>query len=215
MFWENWRGGQCCIQKKLGTFSAGGLVYFPQYQQKSIDLYYFAHFQSFLFSCIRCSSFEQNTRKLIVYLRNLQENNIFFFSSSFFWVLITCECYHFQSGCDPEGNLPRRTLWLLLNIMYILLYLKLCSRPFLWLKDFCFSKKVKKCSRKLLVYSKISICDFPMLNYHDSMCSFIKCTMISMIYSNLLQSSQQAADHLKKQCNSIATSSRSHINLME
>ena len=37
---------------------------------------FFSHFQSLLFSCIRCS-FEQNTRKLFVYLRNESENNIF------------------------------------------------------------------------------------------------------------------------------------------
>ena len=56
------------------------------------------------FSCVRCS-FEQNTRKLLVYLRNLSENkNSFFliqFWGHFFWVPITFECYHFQSGCNP------------------------------------------------------------------------------------------------------------------
>ena len=36
------------------------------------------------FSCIRCS-FEQNTRKLVVYLRNLSDNNNFLFLFFIFW----------------------------------------------------------------------------------------------------------------------------------
>ena len=55
------------------------------------------------FSCIRCS-FEQNTRKLLAYLRNLSENkNSFLLNSGDFFlgVPITFECYHFQSGCNP------------------------------------------------------------------------------------------------------------------
>ena len=36
---------QCCIQKRFGDKdSSGGLVYFPQYQQDFIDLYYFGNF---------------------------------------------------------------------------------------------------------------------------------------------------------------------------
>ena len=58
-----------------------------------------------LFSCISCS-FEQNTMKLIVYLRKLSENSnflfIFFIFGEIFLVPITFERYHFQSGCSPE-----------------------------------------------------------------------------------------------------------------
>ena len=81
------------------TFSAGG----PQYQQNFIDLYHFAHFQPLLFSSIRCSV-EQNIRKLIVYCKNLSENNnfmfLFFIFGDIFWASMF-ERYHFQSGCDP------------------------------------------------------------------------------------------------------------------
>ena len=51
-----------------------------------------------LFSCMTCS-FEQSTRKLIVYLRNLSENNNSLFRFcvliTFFWAPITFERYHF------------------------------------------------------------------------------------------------------------------------
>ena len=59
---------------------------------------YFTHFQPLLFSCIRCS-FEQNTRNLIVYLRNLSENYflfLFFIFEVIFWAPKTIECYHFH-----------------------------------------------------------------------------------------------------------------------
>ena len=91
---------QCCIPKKFGD-SPEGLVYFLQYQQNYVDLYCFAHFQPLLFSCIRCY-YEQNTRKPIVYLRNLSDNNNFVFPffifGDIFWAPITFERYHFQSG---------------------------------------------------------------------------------------------------------------------
>ena len=73
------------------TISAGSLVYLPQYQQNFITAYCFSQFSSLLVSCISCT-FEQITKKLIVYLRNL---SIFFLSSlilgTFFWALITFE----------------------------------------------------------------------------------------------------------------------------
>lgn len=65
------------------AFSAGRLVYFPRRQQNVIDLYYFKHFLPLLFSCIRCS-FEQNTRRLIVYLRD-QKTTFSFFFLLHFW----------------------------------------------------------------------------------------------------------------------------------
>ena len=85
------------------AFSAGRLVYFPRRQQNVIDLYYFKHFLPLLFSCIRCS-FEQNTRRLIVYLRDQKTTFSFFFYCIFgdiLWAPITLERYHFHSGCDP------------------------------------------------------------------------------------------------------------------
>ena len=93
-------------RRNLATaFSAGGLVCFPQYQQNFIDLFYFAQFLPLLFSCIRFS-FEQNTRKLIVYLRYLPNNNNFLFLflifRDIFWGPITFERYRFQSGCDSD-----------------------------------------------------------------------------------------------------------------
>ena len=39
-----------------------------------MDLHCFVHFHPILFSCIRCR-FEQNTRQLVDYLRNLSDNN--------------------------------------------------------------------------------------------------------------------------------------------
>ena len=65
------------------------LVYFPQYHQIFIDLYCFSHFQPLLLGCMRCS-FEQNIRKLIVYLRNLSGNIffLFFIFRGFFWAPI-------------------------------------------------------------------------------------------------------------------------------
>ena len=58
-------------------------------------------FNHCLFSCLRCS-FEQNTRELIAYLRNLSENNnflfLFFIFGAFSWVAVMLE--RFQSGCD-------------------------------------------------------------------------------------------------------------------
>ena len=48
-----------------------------------------------------------NTEKVFIYLRNLSDS-IFFFSYSFlatfFWVPITFERYHFQSGYDPDSQ---------------------------------------------------------------------------------------------------------------
>ena len=70
----------------------------PQYQQTFIDSY-FAHFEQLHFSCIRCS-FEQNTKKLMIYLRSLSDKNNFLFLFIFgdiVWVPITFECYHFWS----------------------------------------------------------------------------------------------------------------------
>ena len=72
------------------SFSAVGLVFFLQCQPNVIDLYCFAH-------CLRCS-FEQNTRKLIVYLSDT--NNflfLLFIFGTFFWALIMFENCHFQS----------------------------------------------------------------------------------------------------------------------
>ena len=68
---------QCHIQKKFGDniFSRGsGLL-----SSITAKFYLFILFFTLLatFSCVRCS-FEQNTRKLIVYLRNLSDSNIFF-----------------------------------------------------------------------------------------------------------------------------------------
>ena len=54
------------------TLSAGGLVYFPQYQQNFIDFYCFSHFQP-----------------------------LFLAVEDFFWAHITFERYHFQFGYDP------------------------------------------------------------------------------------------------------------------
>ena len=39
-------------RRNLGTFSAGGLIYFPPYQQNFIDLYYFAHLLSHFFLAV-------------------------------------------------------------------------------------------------------------------------------------------------------------------
>ena len=69
---------QCHIQKKFGDniFSRGsGLL-----SSITAKFYWFILFCTLLatFSCVRCS-FEQNTRKLIVYLRNLSANNNFLF----------------------------------------------------------------------------------------------------------------------------------------
>ena len=118
------------FKRNLGTtFSVKDLVYFPQDQQSFNYLYYFPHVHPFLFSCISCFC-EQNTGKLIIYLRNLSEKPIFFFSSSFletfFWAPIQIELYHFQSKCDPsmsssiisifsEPSLPMR-LWSRYNL---------------------------------------------------------------------------------------------------
>ena len=66
---------QGCIQKKFwgNVFSWGsGLLSIPAKPYWFI-LFCFA----LLFSCIRCS-FEENTRKLIVYLRNLSDHNFLF-----------------------------------------------------------------------------------------------------------------------------------------
>ena len=60
---------------------------------------YFPHFEQLHFSCIRCS-FEQNTKKLMIYLRSLSDMNNFLFLFIFgdiVWVPITFECYHFWS----------------------------------------------------------------------------------------------------------------------
>ena len=71
-------------EKYGGNISSWNLVYFPQYQQKFIDIYCLAHFWLLLFSCIRCF-FELDTRKVILYLRNSSDNNSFFFSFIHFW----------------------------------------------------------------------------------------------------------------------------------
>ena len=118
------------FKRNLGTtFSVKGLVYFPQDQQSFNYLYYFPLFHPLLFSCISCFC-EQNTGKLIIYLRNLSEKPIFFFSSSFLgiflWAPTQIELYHFQSGCNPsmsssiisifsEPSLPMR-LWSRYNL---------------------------------------------------------------------------------------------------
>ena len=70
---------QFCNQKKFGdnVFSCGS-GWLPQYQQNFVGWYCFAHIQPLLFSYIRCS-FEQNTRNLNVYLRNLSDNLPFLF----------------------------------------------------------------------------------------------------------------------------------------
>ena len=58
-------------------------------------------FDHCFFSCVRCS-FEQNTRELIAYMRNLSENNnflfLFFIFGAFSWVAVMLE--RFQSVCD-------------------------------------------------------------------------------------------------------------------
>ena len=77
-------------------------MYFPGYLQNFIDLHYFSYFQPVLSSCLSCS-FKQSTRKLIVYLRNLLDNNLFLspsFLGTFFWVSIIFKFSHFQSGCN-------------------------------------------------------------------------------------------------------------------
>ena len=71
------------------TFPAGGLVYFPLYQQLFIYIYCFSRFFSLLFSGIKCS-FEQNTRKLVVHLRNLSDHNNFFTLLHFWGHVFRC-----------------------------------------------------------------------------------------------------------------------------
>ena len=97
---------QCHIQKKFGDniFSRGsGLL-----SSITAKFYLFILFFTLLatFSCVRCS-FEQNTRKLIVYLRNLSANNNFFFSSflsTFSWAPIMFEHYHFSLDSTLFGT---------------------------------------------------------------------------------------------------------------
>ena len=60
---------------QLGVFST-----FLNTLQNFIDLYCFSLFLPLLFSCIRFS-FERKTKKLIVYLRNLSDNDKFIFQS--------------------------------------------------------------------------------------------------------------------------------------
>ena len=62
-------------RKNLGTtFSAGGLVDFLNNRKMLLICIVLHTISHFFFGCIRCY-FEQNTRKLIVYLRNLLDNN--------------------------------------------------------------------------------------------------------------------------------------------
>ena len=65
------------------------------FSSKAAKFYWFILFCTFLASCFylcKCS-FEQNTRNLIVCLRNLSEkNNFFFLSSSFLRTFFRCPC---------------------------------------------------------------------------------------------------------------------------
>ena len=80
--WDQKFGGwpkQCPIQEKFGdnvfSWRSGLLSSIPA------KVYWFILFYTLLatfFSCIRCS-YEQNERKLIVYFRNLSDNNDFLF----------------------------------------------------------------------------------------------------------------------------------------
>ena len=78
------------------------------FSSKAAKFYWFILFCTFLASCFylcKCS-FEQNTRNLIVYLRNLSEKNNFFFFVFFIFKDIFSvpmfERYHFQSECNPR-----------------------------------------------------------------------------------------------------------------
>ena len=90
----------------MGTaFSAGGLglVYFPQYQQNFIDLYYLHLFSHFFLAVldVLLNRTQGSSCLLEKFIRKQRFSFFFYFIfGDMFWAPITFERYHFQSEYD-------------------------------------------------------------------------------------------------------------------
>ena len=130
--WNNIHILQCSIRKKFGdnvfNWGSGRL---SQYQQNFIDLYCFAHCSPLLFSCIICS-FQQNTKKPIVCLRNLwnsrssqiatcvrDELEIINFTHWRTWFQQVFTQIHLFSCLSTRNNLKKLSVHILSNNLYV------------------------------------------------------------------------------------------------